>query len=194
MRRPGTGFGTLLFAVALLWLPGVSAQAAEEGIETLPEKPVIQQFGNWNTRCEQYASKPDSKRCHAFVDVRVNDRKERILYLGLGYMPDTKPGTVFIFAVTPLGTMLQNGLRMSIDKKPPIDGPYLFCAPTGCQSEVTLTPEQLAALRRGGELEVRFELMEQGEVNVPVKLNGFTKAFDSLPKSAPARPGTRGAS
>jgi len=193
MRRAETGYMALLLAAALLWLPA-SAQAAEQAIETLPEKPVIKQFGNWNTRCEQYAGKPDSKRCHAFVDVRVGDRKERILYLGLGYMPDEKPGTVFIFAVTPLGTMLPNGFRMRIDEKTSIDGHYLFCAPTGCQAEVTLTPAQLAALREGNELEVVFHLVEQGEVKVPMKLDGFKKAFDSLPKSAPARPGVKGGS
>lgn len=189
MDRRKQFLGMLLLAGAAFSF--FSGGAHAEPAETLPEKPVIKQFGNWSTRCEQYAGKPDSKRCHAFVDVRVGDRKERILYMGIGYMPDAAPGTIFIFTVSPLGSVLPQGIEIVVDGTTKITAPFLFCAPIGCQAEAVLTPDQLAVLKKGQELEIIFNLVEQGEVRVPTKLEGLDKALASLPKNAPARPSTK---
>ena len=182
----------ILGAIAFL-SPAAMLQPAEAAqqikpVETLAERPVIKKFGNWNTRCEQFASKPDTKRCHVFVDVRLGERKERILYLGVGYMPGGKPNNVFVFAVTPLGSLLPGGFRMAVDQKTKLAGPFLFCAPSGCQAELILTAAQLAALQNGKDLDVTFQLIEQGEVKIPMKLNGFKQAFASIPKLVSAKP------
>jgi len=157
-------------------------------VETLAAKPVIKKFGNWGTRCEQVATKPKTQRCTAFVDIQLSrERKERILYLGVGYMPD-KANVIFGFAVTPLGTLLPTAFHLLVDKKTKIGGPYIFCAPTGCQAEIIIDAAQLAIMRNGKEMEVSYQLLEQGEVKFTLSLDGFKEAFDSIPKpkAAPA--------
>ncbi|HMM14805.1 MAG TPA: invasion associated locus B family protein [Parvibaculum sp.] len=157
--------------------PDASAATAEQA-----PKPVIKKFGVWATRCDLNPKDAKQKECHAFVDIRVEDGKQRILYLGVGYIPKKTDGSMFIFAVTPLGTILPPGLGISIDNKTKFGGPFLFCLPMGCQAEAPLTAEQLKALKSGKELDVIFKHAGQGDVKVPVKLDGYSKAIADLPK------------
>lgn len=158
------------------------APAAKADAEAAP-KPVIKRFGTWSTRCEEgtIGVEKGKKACHAFVDVRAGEKKERILYFGVGYVPNKKD-ELFAFAMTPLGSLLVPGVGINIDDKEKFGGPYAFCLPTGCQAEIKLDDNQVKALKSGKTMEVLFRLLGKGVVKAPIGLDGFSAAINSLPK------------
>lgn len=143
-------------------------------------KPIIKRFETWSTRCDENQKTKELIACHAFIDVRAGEEKKQVLYLGVGRLPKS-PDEYFAFAMTPLGTVLPQGVGLSVDEKDNFGGPFTFCIPMGCQAEVKLTAEQLKAMKSGKEMTVIFRLMGQGVVKIPVKLTGFTAAVNSLP-------------
>ena len=185
IRRTATALATAAFMA--IWLPSTAFAADPAPAATAKtndaKKPVIKRFDTWSTRCE---TEPESKEmsktaCHAFVDVRAGEKKQPILYFGVGYTPNKK-GELFAFAMTPLGSLLVPGVGINIDDTEKFGGPYAFCLPTGCQAEIKLTDKQVKAMKSGKTMEVLFRLMGQGVVKVPVNLAGFSAAIASLPK------------
>jgi len=166
-------------AAALLSTAGIVPVGAQSDA---PE-PTIQSFGTWSTRCDE--NQNQAKRCHAFVNVAIGEDKQRLLYLGITYGPqDTDAdgeNELFLFAVTPLGTFLPAGIGWSIDGKESFSQQFMFCIPGGCQTEIMLTDERLAALKNGKEMEVMFRLVGKGDAKIPLKLDGVTKAIAAIP-------------
>lgn len=166
-------------AAALLSVAGIAPVSAQSGA---PE-PTIQNFGTWSTRCD--VNENADKRCHAFVNVAIGEDKQRLLYLGITYGPqDTDAdgeNELFLFAVTPLGTFLPNGIGWTIDGKQSFSQQFLFCIPGGCQTEIMLTDERLKAMKGGNQMEVVFRIVGKGDAKVPVKLDGITKAIAAIP-------------
>jgi invasion protein IalB len=205
-RTPKKGFHTMLFrrlalgalavslAVPLLVAttradPATPATPAPAPTAAAPAEkappPIIKNFGTWSTRCEVNPKNPKDKDCFAFVDVRVTEAEERILYIGVGYLPK-KPGELGAFAITPLGTLLPPGIGINIDDKVKFGAPFVFCGKAGCQADIILTAEQVKALKTGKVANVIFRLIGRGDAKIPVKLDGFDKAIASLPKPAKA--------
>jgi invasion protein IalB len=69
---------------------------------------------------------------------------------------------------------------MAIDDGAVVDLPYASCIPNGCIVGVNLDDEQLAALKRGGEARFTFQDGRRRSITVPVSLQGFTAAIDSI--------------
>lgn len=176
LRRSLIGVSAALI-VLLSGLAPLQAQAAKDNAK-------IQSYGTWSTRCE--APEGGAEQCHAFVDVRVGEEKQRILYLGIGYggrdLDKDGAKDLFMFAITPLATVLPGGIGWKIDGKESFSQQFLYCLPGGCQTEILLDEERLKGLKAGKEMEVIFHLLRQGEVKVPVKLDGVSKAIAALPK------------
>jgi invasion protein IalB len=181
LRRFITGVAAAAFLSVASFVPASAQEAAPQA------EPKIEKFGTWSPRCEKNST--GAERCHAFVGVAsgpAGEQQERVLYMGISYGPldSDKDGNqdLLLFAIVPLGTFLPAGMTWSIDGKDDFSQQFVFCVPGGCQTEILLTDERLAALKKGNQLEVAFRLLAQGEVKIPVKLDGITKAIDSLPK------------
>lgn len=184
LRRAALGAAVVLFTASAFALSASAADPAPATPAAAAVKPetkqVVKQFKIWGTRCDQDVKSKKLTDCHAFIDVRAGEQKQRLMYLGVGYLPN-KP-ELFVFVMTPLGTILPPGVGINIDEKVKFGGPFAFCIPQGCQSDIKLTDEQLKALKSGKQFEVLFRLMGQGVVKVPVKLDGFSAALADLPK------------
>ncbi|MFN3933575.1 invasion associated locus B family protein [Parvibaculum sp.] len=180
LRRAFSGV-SLAAAIAITAFSPAQAQ------EAVGEGAKVQKFGTWSSRCEK--TNAGVEQCHAFTAIGVNDesgQQQRVLYLGIGYgKRDTDndgKNDLFMFAITPLGTLLPSGIAWQIDGKNGFNQQFLYCLPGGCQTEILLTEERVKAIKAGSEMEVAFRLVTRGEVKIPVKLDGVSKAIDSLPK------------
>ena len=181
-RRAALGAFVAAFLAPLMITQSLAAEPAPAPAAQEAPKPVVKRFDVWSTRCDANPKDTKQKDCHAFVDVRIGEQKERILYLGVGDIPKKTDGSLFIFAITPLGTILPPGIGVQIDGKTKFGGPFLFCVPVGCQAEAPLTAEQAKALKSGKQIEVVFKHAREGDVKIPIKLDGFSKAVADLPK------------
>lgn len=173
-------------------LSGVAAAAFFAGAGLVPagaqdagaqSEATTRNFGTWSTRCEKNAE--GAEQCHAFVDVRIGENKQSIAYIGIGYSPkDTDEDgkqDLFMFAITPLGTFLPAGIGWNVDDKEKFSQQFLYCLPGGCQTEILLTKERLDAIKNGTEMKIAFRLVGKGDVNVPMKLDGVSKAIAAIP-------------
>ncbi|WP_339829026.1 invasion associated locus B family protein [uncultured Parvibaculum sp.] len=166
---------------ALLSSAGVFSANAQSA--TAAPEPQIQNFGTWSTRCDE--SQTGAKRCHAFVNVATGEQKKSLLYLAIGYGPQDSDGDgdneLYLFAMTPLGTFLPSGIGWSVDGKEGFSQQFMFCIAGGCQTEILLSEERLKSMKTGNQMDVVFRLVGQGDVKVPVKLDGITKAIAAIP-------------
>ncbi|MBE3637103.1 invasion associated locus B family protein [Mangrovicoccus algicola] len=85
--------------------------------------------------------------------------------------------------VTPLETLLPRGVSLSIDGAGAKRYPFKYCSDSGCVSEVGLTAEEVAALKRGvtATLQIVPMVAQNTNVDLTLSLAGFTAAFDGLP-------------
>lgn len=177
LRRSLSGVAAAAF-IAGAGLAPASAQS-----EDAQPEADIKSFGTWSTRCEK--NEAGAEQCHAFVDVRIGEDKQRIAYIGIGYSPkdvnEDGKQDLFMFAITPLGTFLPAGIGWNVDDKEKFSQQFLYCLPGGCQTEILLTKERLDAIKNGSEMKITFRLVGKGDVNVPVKLDGVSKAIAAIP-------------
>lgn len=180
LRRAFSGVSLAAAIAVTAFSPAQAQGAGGDGAK-------VQKFGTWSSRCE--TNEAGAEQCHAYVAVGVGEeggQQQRVLYLGIGYgkrdADNDGKNDLFMFAITPLGTLLPAGIAWEIDGKNGFNQQFLYCLPGGCQTEVLLTEERVKALKAGSQMEVAFRLVARGEVKVPVKLDGVSKAIDSLPK------------
>lgn len=177
-RRLLSGVAAAGFIAAAGAVPA-SAQTPGSGAESAK----IENFGTWSTRCEK--NQAGAEQCHAFVDVRIGEEQQRIAYIGIGYsskdVNEDGKQDLFMFAITPLGTFLPAGIGWDVDGKEKFSQQFMYCLPGGCQTEIALTKERLDAIKSGSEMKVLFRIVGKGDVNVPVKLDGVSKAIDAVP-------------
>ncbi|MGF1660770.1 MAG: invasion associated locus B family protein [Rubrimonas sp.] len=85
--------------------------------------------------------------------------------------------------LTPLGVLLQPGLRLQIDGGEVQASPFFLCQQNGCVVRAPLRSDLLNAFRRGARARLSYAGLDGGEareVSVDISLAGFTRAFDAL--------------
>ena len=82
--------------------------------------------------------------------------------------------------ITPLGVLLEFGLRLKIDGGEERGAPYRICQQHGCLVREPLSEAVITSLKRGANATVTVAAEGAGPVQINISLRGFTKAFDSL--------------
>ena len=101
-----------------------------------------------------------------------------VLQVAVGYLPEAeKPVAAFLL---PLGVWLPPGLQLRVDDGKAGRVPFEACDPSGCHAGVELDDEFIAMMKKGNELNVTFGGRNRKGITVPVSLQGFTAALDSL--------------
>jgi len=156
------------------------AAAQQTGQAQQPNETVKATHGDWEIVCasaqpelcvmRQIGQTADGKRV---LEVRVRKLDGVTTQDG-----QTVPAAIRI--LTPLGTLLQPGVRVQVDGSEPRTGLFEVCLPRGCVVEDPMSEEFLGQLRAGAIAKMTIGLIQQGELNVDISLSGFTKAFGSL--------------
>jgi invasion protein IalB len=60
---------------------------------------------------------------------------------------------------------------------------FRACNRNGCYAQAPLSPEVLAQLRKGKQVNVAFKSLAEKEVKVPLQLDGFGDAYAKVPSS-----------
>jgi invasion protein IalB len=158
----------LAFAVAAL----ASVQPATA------QGPVKNSFGDWQMRCETPAG-AKTEQCALVQSVQAEDKPNVTLVVIVLKTSDGKSRLLRVIA--PLGVLLPAGLGLKIDQADVGRAGFVRCLPTGCIAEVIMDDELLGKLKGGQAATfIVFQTPEEG-IGIPVSLNGFPGAFDSLP-------------
>lgn len=158
-------------ALAACALAGHSAGAAAQG-------PVKNTFGDWQMRCETPAG-ARTEQCAMVQSVQAEDKPNVSLVVIVLKTADGRSRLLRVIA--PLGVLLPSGLGLKIDATDVGRAGFVRCLPSGCIAEVVMDDELLGKLRAGQAATfIVFQTPEEG-IGIPVSLNGFGTAFESLP-------------
>lgn len=175
----------LLFA-AIFTLPA-DAQKISDLENESPEasqpaaaaEPEITQIGDWGVICEgavpcamtQLGKDPQGSPAIEFVVRKVTKEDAEIDGVKVAAVADI---------ITPLGVLLEFGLRLKIDDGEERGAPFRICQQHGCLVREPLSTEVIANLKRGNNAAVTVAAEGAGPIDINISLRGFTKAFDSL--------------
>src|SRR5262249_43180924 len=81
----------------------------------------------------------------------------------------------------PLGMQLSYGTRMLIDQNPPTQSPYNMCLAVGCASDYQVTDDLIAKMKKGQNIIVEAIDRQKTQINLPLPLKDFAKAYDGPP-------------
>jgi invasion protein IalB len=166
-----------LARLAALGAFGLAAAIGFSG-QALAQGAVKNTFGDWQQRCETPPG-AKSEQCALVQSVQAEDKPNVTLVVIVLKTADGKSRLLRVIA--PLGVLLPAGLGLKIDQTDVGRAGFVRCLPTGCIAEVIMDDDLLGKLRSGKAATfIVFQTPEEG-IGIPVSLNGFPKAFESLP-------------
>lgn len=152
------------------------ADAAEgEGAAAEPEVTVTE-YGDWEVRCGAEAG----NCAMAYLARDQNDNP--VADIRIVALPEGEEAEAGVTVVTPLGTVLSNGLLVRIDGQRQLQFPFTFCSRSGCFARFGLDEGGLNGFKRGAEAVFLLASVNTPDqvVQLPMSLRGFTAAFDAL--------------
>ena len=177
-------FGGTLFSMPLSIFSNGIAHATEASNEKAKD---VSESDPWSVRCSELKNpETDKVEKHCEIVQRIVETETRKLFseIAIGYPADTNAARGVI--VLPLGTLLEPGVKMQIDKGQIYSFSFRYCVAAkieGCVAVVKLPESILNEMKRGGEAKISFVNVRGQTINLPITLTGFTKAIDTLNKT-----------
>lgn len=165
----------IFYTPVLLLASLLTASAA-----VLAADPEVPTYGDWGYKCDK---SPDTGQelCYMFQNVTKKDGGQLVMGARIAYRED-KPDPLIVVTV-PLGSLLPPGAALVMEGVEPIKMTYFLCANEGCTTVATpLSPAMVEAMKAGKQAVIRVAAPNQQVVGLPLSLNGFTAALDSLKK------------
>ena len=140
---------------------------------------IKETYGDWQLKC--FRSGGEDDLCQMYQLLR-EDAGNPVAEFSLFKLPENNQAVAGATIVVPLGTLLTEELRMSVDGGPAKSFAYAFCSVVGCFARIGLAEPDVEALKRGAEanLEIVPAQAPDQKVNIKVSLSGFTAAFDNV--------------
>ncbi|HXS06672.1 MAG TPA: invasion associated locus B family protein [Rhizomicrobium sp.] len=145
-----------------------------------PQPPDVKQVGDWQVRCFHNAS---SSPCDMLEQVANKDTQQRILSFALSYVPHLNQHVVVI--VVPIGINIPKGVLIKTASYTSKPLPYRYCDRSFCYVQA-LTDNDIADQlgRAGDKATVEISATNGKNYDLPLSLNGFTAAHDSMAEQA----------
>jgi invasion protein IalB len=144
---------------------------------------VQDKFELWELRCIKAADGSDPCQLYQLLkDAKNNPVAE----ISLFPLPEGQEAVVGATFVAPLGTLLTEQVRLSVDGAKGKVYPFSWCEQIGCYARIGLTAAEVDGFKKGaavGATIVPVGAPDQ-KVNLSISLKGFTAAYDALVASA----------
>ena len=143
-------------------------------------EPEVTQIGDWGVICgaegdscamTQLGKDPQGSPAIEFVVRKVDEEGAEIDGVKIAAVADI---------ITPLGVLLEFGLRLKIDDGEERGAPFRICQSHGCLVREPLSTDVISSLKRGNVAQVTVAAEGAGPIDIEISLSGFTAAFDSL--------------
>lgn len=186
---------TIAATVAALVLPGASfAQDAADAPATGSDLPLgetvqtepqvgqeytVEAHGDWKLNCIRRANGGDPCTLNQPLFNADGNQVAEINVFGLPGGGEAVAGATIL---TPLGTLLPQGISLAVDDKPAKRYPFSFCTETGCVARAGLTAEDIDFYKKGAEIAVILVNAQNpgAPVELTVSLRGFTAGYDAV--------------
>ena len=137
---------------------------------------------SWIKNCRKL--KDGSVDCITAINIIVTKpRKARLAGVAILSQGQTKKNV--LLTVLPLGSQLQYGYTLKIDKNEPVKGNFSVCLRDGCHSQIEKSADIIKQMKKGKEMNLIYVNYKRQKINVAIPLTGFAKALKSkvTPKS-----------
>ncbi len=168
--------------------PGAEGRAAGDPAEPEVMEIVRDTFGDWQIRCA-----PDGNECFMY-QLALDAQRNPVAEVSILKLPEEAEADAGVTVVTPLGTLLPQGVVMQIDGGEARQYPFAWCSQVGCFARFGLDEPGIAGMKRGNAGKITLVSVGKPEepVTLDLSLTGFTAAYDALevptPPAAPAAP------
>lgn len=111
----------------------------------------------------------------------VQDADREELGLSITYLRPADRNGDLLRIQAPLGILLPNGIGLDVDGEDIGTAYFIRCFTDGCWADVRVDEKLLDVFKSGKEAIFKvFQTPEEG-IGIPVNLNGFDEAYESLP-------------
>jgi invasion protein IalB len=169
---------------------GAAAPAPAEGQAANPAQPEVMEivkdtFGDWQVRCA-----PDGNECFMY-QLALDSEDNPVAEVSILKLPEAAEADAGVTIVSPLGTLLPNGVVLQVDGGERRQYPFAWCSQVGCFSRFGLDAPAITTMKRGNAGTITLVSVGRPEepVVLDLSLSGFTAAFDSL--AVPTAPAPR---
>lgn len=155
--------------------PAEAEPQAETGAEEAPQVTVTE-HGDWQVRCET-----TSGNCFMYQLAR-NGAGNPVAEIRIVRLPETGEAAAGVTVITPLGSLLSEGLVLQVDDAEARQYPFNWCVQSGCFSQFGMTAAEVTAMRAGNVARMRIVAVSAPDqpVILDVSLTGFTAAHNAL--------------
>ena len=146
-----------------------------------PKEKVVAVHGDWQVRCRDEG---EDQNCFMY-QLALDSHTKPVAEVSIVPLAQKDGALAGFTIVTPLKSMLPNGLVVQIDANKPIKYPYLWCDQFGCFARFGASPELLNQYKRGAKARVTVFSVDRPDAPIilDVSLKGFTAAFADLSKN-----------
>lgn len=139
---------------------------------------VKETYGDWELKC--FRSEAEEDPCQMFQLLR-EEAGNPIAEFSIFRLPEGSQAVAGATVVVPLGTLLTEQLKISVDGGKAKGYSYSFCSLVGCYARIGLTMADIDAFRRGNVANVTIIPAQAPDQSVTIKasLTGFTAAFEN---------------
>ena len=148
---------------------------------TKEENKDIQMFvGQWLTNCSSQ-SKDAEKICTLERSIFA-DQNQRSKLASVIFQTSSKRNSTQFTLLSPLGTLIQAGVKIGFDEKLLNEKAYAFnlCQQVGCITSFPVDKNVLDRFKKGKNLDLEYISPTNQKIQIKFNLDGFTKAFDKI--------------
>lgn len=139
---------------------------------------IKETYGEWQLKC--FRSEAEEDPCQMFQLLK-EEAGNPIAEFSIFPLPDQAQAAAGATIVVPLGTLLSEGIKMSVDGGQVKSYTFSFCSIVGCYARVGLTQADIDVFKRGASANLQIVPAQAPDqkVNITASLTGFTAAFEN---------------
>lgn len=136
--------------------------------------------GQWLTNCSSQ-SKDAEKICTLERSIFA-DQNQRSKLASVIFQTSSKRDNTQFTLLSPLGTLIQAGVKIGFDEKLLNEKAYAFnlCQQVGCITSFPINNEVLTRFKKGKNLDLEYISPANQKIKIKFNLDGFTKAYEKI--------------
>ncbi|WP_158284964.1 invasion associated locus B family protein [Hoeflea marina] len=163
---------TTVSAFMLLAAATQPSVAQTDAASATPPQP------SWTTQCAS-ANRRQPLACAMEQRVVLKETGQQLAKLTIKTGPDAAEKPTLLLQL-PLGISLRKGVSFAVDDGAALSLDIQTCEASGCYVGDVISDELLAAMRKGSQITIGLENLQQKEVKFAFSLSGFSASLDSI--------------
>ena len=159
---------------------GGAAEVLDMGRQRQDDPTYIKaEYGDWQLKCFRTEAEEDPCQMYQLL---TEEAGNPVAEFSLFRLPEGAQAVAGATIVVPLGTLLTEDLRISVDGGPAKAYTYSFCSMVGCFARIGLTQADIDAFKAGAEANLQLVPAQAPEETLDIKasLDGFTAAYGNV--------------